>query len=275
MSKELIEALEKALTEIKKAAVSAKTEPSDQHLLDDGWIRHTGDVCPAPPEDKVSFMFISGAVHGQILNAKEWWWTKTGKLGEITHYKVTKAYDPHEENKKLYAQDALEYEKPWELWEYEKPRKLWEYKNGATWCGHHSAPLWMDDCQYRRRQTKKLVDWSCPLLKGASTNFGELLCGGLYGAWLCSGALQAKMPAKDLRLLPLANDKSNWQAYNGEDLNLLHEAGFVVEVSYWSTVLEKYRRELFKNILPMANSWLKAYRVISIRDGFTDNKGAV
>ena len=130
----------------------------DQHLLDDGWIRHTGDVCPVHRRDMI--IYAAGGIRYDVefmAGAIRW--------DGITHYKVTNKYDPHAENKALYAVDALAHKEPWKLWEV--------VCGNGMWVPLAYAPSW--DCsEYRRKQTKKLVDWSCPLLKGASTNYGAL-----------------------------------------------------------------------------------------------------
>jgi len=263
MNKELIDALEKAVAELKKNAA-----PSDQHLLDDGYIRHTGDVCPVHSEDEGIARLRDGVV-GSLRPITNWGKSKNSSR-EVTHYKVTKAYDPHAENKLLYAKDAKEHKEPWKLWEMDCS------PYGEGWSTLVNPPTWLEGLLYRRKQTKKLVDWSCHLLKGANTNYGEYLKFNLASSSLNSIAtlynnMFYSTHLNDIRLLPPANAKSNWQAYNGEDLNLLHEAGFVVEVKYWNTSMEKYCNELLKNMLPMADSLLKDYRVIAIRDGFTAN----
>ena len=181
MSNETHEAfgrIEKALnlaTELVAALSTLYPSPipssSDQHLLDDGWIRHTGDVCPVHELDEVSTKHLLG--DGDGLGWEGWKnkpagtirWGKT--INYITHYKVTKAYDPHAENKALYAVDALVLKEPWKLWECSSISR-------PHFDTMEVAPSWFPSFQYRRKQTKKLVDWSCPLLKGASTNYGAL-----------------------------------------------------------------------------------------------------
>jgi hypothetical protein len=248
MSKELIDALEKALVELTKNAI-----PSYKPPLDDGWIRHTGDVCPVHPRDKV--LYTAGGVKYDVeFYAGSICWDG------ITHYKVVKAYDPHAENKALYAKDALTHKEPWTLWEISSVDC-----NDFRQCTH--SPHWSSYMQYRRKQTKKLVDWSCPLLKGANTNYGELYeisknSGGNHLA-----RQQMSVSAHNLRLLPPIDDKSNWKAYNGDDLNLLHEAGFVVELQCvnGSLGLERYEWAKVRPSLYL----IAHYRVIGIRDGFT------
>lgn len=61
----------------------------DQHLLDDGWIRHTGDVCPVHPKDIVRVMGSGGESIFAPTRAELWVWTSGT---EITHYKVIKTY---------------------------------------------------------------------------------------------------------------------------------------------------------------------------------------
>lgn len=232
-------------------------EPSDQHLLDDGWIRHTGDVCPVHELDKGCILLADGT---ELALSEHKYWGKDATILPphlfITHYKVTKAYDPHAENKALYAKDALVHKEPWLLWEARFGEK-------CPWADFVASPSWSQYYQYRRKQTKQLVDWSCPLLKGCNTNYGELFDLYQYGAWISS---QGRCPS--FNLLRLAHT-SNWQAYNGEDLNLLHEAGFVVEVKYWSEFSLCYRQAVGTGALDRTK--FAAYRVIAIRDGFTDN----
>jgi len=68
----------------------------DQHLLDDGWIRHTGNVCPVSPKSKViailrgQYKYTTDADKTVYL-AEQWNWDETGS-GCITHYKIIKAY---------------------------------------------------------------------------------------------------------------------------------------------------------------------------------------
>jgi hypothetical protein len=70
----------------KTKAISA----DDQRLLDDGWIRHTGDVCPVHELDEVKVMMLANQA---ILKsaANELYWGKDFPL-KITHYKVIKEY---------------------------------------------------------------------------------------------------------------------------------------------------------------------------------------
>jgi hypothetical protein len=69
----------------------------DQHLLDDGWIRHTGDVCPVHELDEVSWIIIDDDLEphedrtaGKI--ARRLRWSRKFGYDDITHYKVIKAY---------------------------------------------------------------------------------------------------------------------------------------------------------------------------------------
>lgn len=124
------------------------------------------------------------------------------------------------------------------------------------------------------KPAKKLVDWSCPLLKGCPTNYGDLfeLCS--YGAWLSS---QGRCPSFDLlRLLPPATPTSNWQVCHQGETNLqaLHDAGFVVEIRYsFTDVTGKlicYDTTTYEKALRISPKYTNCCRVIGIRDGFTD-----
>jgi hypothetical protein len=64
--------------------------PEDQHLLDDGWIRHTGDGCPVHPKTKVEVMLMDN----QLMfkgDANDFYWRKDLPL-RIIQYKVIKEY---------------------------------------------------------------------------------------------------------------------------------------------------------------------------------------
>ena len=50
------------------------------------------------------------------------------------------------EEKKQYAEDCKNYERPWELWEYKAIAC-------DTWKPLRSKPIWHADCIYRRKQT--------------------------------------------------------------------------------------------------------------------------
>lgn len=178
---------------------------------------------------------------------------------------IAKAYDPHAENKALYAKDEATYKEPWKLWEF-----------SLSGCNKKMPlvgdPLWIKSVKYRRIQTKQLVDWSCPLLKGCNTNYGELFtrsdkhCSWLTGNGICP-------VDKNLRIAPPANDKSNWQAYNGKDfgksLLALHKAGFILEIKYVASPQCHLNQSTWS---PSAYyTEIVAYRVIGICDDFTDN----
>jgi hypothetical protein len=111
------------------------------------------------------------------------------------------------------------------------------------------------------KPAKNLVDWSCHLLKGCNTNYGELFELHTYGAWLSS---QGRCPSFDLLRVVLP---ATWQVYHQGETNLqtLHDAGFIVEIKYVSPA----------GLLPA--EWCPSltyglfvhYRVIGIREGFT------
>ena len=239
---------------------------SDQHLLDEGWIRHTGAICPVHELDEGRALLRDGVV-GFLHSITNWGKSKDSSR-EVTHYKITKAYDPHAESKALYAKEVMKHKEPWKLWEFNNKCGF------AGWLQLKEPAEWSSTCEYRRKQTKKLVYWSCPLLKGANTNYGELYTLHAQKNFaLLSGASNAFIGLEQLRLLPPSNDKSNWQAYNGEDLGTLHEAGFVVEVKWYGNGVSRYVTTTLKS-----NGWhivshkdIAAYRVIAIRDGFTAN----
>lgn len=122
------------------------------------------------------------------------------------------------------------------------------------------------------KPAKKLVDWSCPLLKGCNTNYGELfeLCS--YGAWLSS---QGRCPSLTLlRLAPPSTPTGNWQVYHqGEtSLQTLHDDGFVVEVKWYGNGISGYALAIYSDIAweYLPKDTVCAYRVSGIREGFTD-----
>lgn len=125
-----------------------------------------------------------------------------------------------------------------------------------------------------QKPAKKLVDWSCPLLKGCNTNYGELfeLCS--YGAWLSS---QGRCPSLTLlRLAPPSTPTSNWQVYHQGETNLqaLHDAGFCVEIkcSFIDVTgkLIQQNKTTYEGALRMSTRYAQHYRVIGIRKGFID-----
>ena len=186
----------------------------------------------------------------------------------LTMLEAQESSDPHAENKALYAKDAAVHKEPWKLWECLNPRNI--DKEFKPLYGH---PSWREHVQYRRKQTKQLVGW-IPLCKGASTNFGELFQHSKgTTAWLYGNGMW--IGSRELRLAHTHVTPSNWQAYNGEDLIALHEAGFVVEVRYWEAHSEKYVHVPLEHYLSTPVKYLAAYRVIAIRDGFTDNPAEV
>jgi hypothetical protein len=56
----------------------------DQHLLDDGWIRHTGDVCPVHKRTMVTVR-VGGSYRHTIAGNYFTWFN-------VTHYKIIKEY---------------------------------------------------------------------------------------------------------------------------------------------------------------------------------------
>jgi hypothetical protein len=67
--------------------------------------------------------------------------------------------DPHAENRKLYEQDALETDKPWERWEFciIPPHGLWYdcYDQHMSW--------WGTEYQYRRKTTLTINGHEVPM----------------------------------------------------------------------------------------------------------------
>ena len=244
----LVECLEKALVRLRAVT-------RDEQLEANGWIKHTGNVCPVHEMDEVKYIEDgkeSVVSHAAVsLN----WLNNTG----ITHYKVTKKYDIHAENKAQYDEDAKITAKPWELWEV-------RCSGDPEWGKLFDAPVWSLYCEYRRKPAKKLVDWSCHLLKGCHTNYGELFELYPYGAWLSSQGRCSSLTL--LRLLPPATPTSNWQVYHQGETNLqiLHDAGFEVQVKHildGELLTAKWNPRVFYGLRVH-------YRVIGIRDGFTD-----
>jgi hypothetical protein len=124
------------------------------------------------------------------------------------------------------------------------------------------------------KPAKKLVDWSCPLLEGCNTNFGELLDKNKSSLWIASSQWNRHY-GKDLRLLPPATPTSNWQVYHQGETNLqtLHDAGFEIEIKYaFSDCYNKvhFDNTTYKKALSRSPKHALHYRVIGIRDGFTD-----
>ena len=117
-------------------------------------------------------------------------------------------------------------------------------------------------------KSAQLVDWSCPLLKGCNTNYGEIFD---VRELFCYGKVVCGQGTPSTNLLRLAHT-GNWQAYNGENLNRLHEAGFVVDLrkGITNSVNVAYKT-VRHNPRVLCDASIAAYRVIGIRDGFTDN----
>lgn len=199
----LIEALEKALVRLRAVT-------RDEQLEADGWIRHTGDVCPVHPKDRV-IAIVTGQGYPKDADmkdyaAREWIWDHS-VAERITHYKVTKKY-------------------------------------------------------VEPKPAKKLVDWSCPLLKGCNTNYGELFELYQYGVWLSS---QGRCPSFDLLRVFLP---PTWQVYHQGETNLqtLHDAGFEMQLR----VVNGSNLKTTAAFNPInAYTCITAYRVIGIREGFT------
>jgi hypothetical protein len=63
----------------------------DQHLLDRGWIRHTGDTCPVHryDEGEVILKGVKGAVIMQYPSQFSW---RQHTSNPITHYRVTRTF---------------------------------------------------------------------------------------------------------------------------------------------------------------------------------------
>jgi len=93
---------------------------------------------------------VSASAYGPDSDWKRWN-TKATELGdEVMKHK-------HAENMKLFAEDALETDKPWERWEH-RQRKLDETL--GTWNPCRQLPAWTLDADYRRKPQKKVIDWS-------------------------------------------------------------------------------------------------------------------
>jgi len=116
------------------------------------------------------------------------------------------------------------------------------------------------------KPSKKLVDWSCLLLKGCNTNKGELLIQGCRH-WFADNQLDF-VGNNSLRLSPPTTPTINWQVYHQGETNLqtLHDAGFVVQIKHFldsELLTEKWNPRVFYGIKVH-------YRVIGIQEGFTD-----
>jgi hypothetical protein len=76
----------------KTKAISA----DDQRLLDDGWIRHTGDVCPVHPKDEIFVLLenqhLKVGNREPLIPAHKLIWDRDVGVTRITHYKVIKEY---------------------------------------------------------------------------------------------------------------------------------------------------------------------------------------
>lgn len=178
---------------------------------------------------------------------------------------LVKSSDPHAKNKVLYAKDAAAHVKPWELWEVHP-------KYGTRWVDCRHPPLWAHDYIYRRKQTKKLVDW-IPLCKWVNTNYGELLKVSTSNKTaLLSGASNAFMPFSEIRFLPPLDD-DGWMPFvpYKTDLKQAYQAGFICECKNL-TLKEDGSVSVIKHRTgELVSGVVIAYRVIAIRDGFTDN----
>lgn len=86
---------------------------------------------------------------------------------------------PHAELMMQYAQDAMETDKPWELWQY-RP-------NGEIgWCDCERSPIWGESIEYRRKpRTININGYEVPepLRKepsiGTTVYYPDLTIGGL------------------------------------------------------------------------------------------------
>jgi hypothetical protein len=243
-------------------AQKEQKSPIDQHLLDDGWIRHTGDVCPVHEQDIVDYITKGGTYSRFDAASLDW--------SGITHYKITKEYDPHAENKALYAEDAKMHENPWDLWEH-------CYEGFKTWLNCTDHPFWNEDTLYRRKPRPKeqpkeqIIDLANPLFKGCATNKGELFMYSHSGqAWRTSDSWFRTL--KELRLATPANDHANWQPFFSSpenDAKLRELAKMVkVEVRFFSedeSLICSFHDSY--NCLPISN-----YRITGLQEGWTDNK---
>lgn len=57
---------------------------------------------------------------------------------------------PHAESMKLYAQDAMETDRPWERWECSD--------NQENWVDFITHPVWLHDLYYRRKPSTILIN---------------------------------------------------------------------------------------------------------------------
>jgi hypothetical protein len=63
---------------------------------------------------------------------------------------------PHAESKKLYEQDALETDKPWE-------RREFSWSDSEHWCSMRREPSWFPEFMYRRRTTLNINGHEVPM----------------------------------------------------------------------------------------------------------------
>ena len=243
----------------------------DQHLLDDGWIRHTGDVCPVHELDEIKVLNADRKAWGES-KARGFEWSASWK---VTYYKVTKKYDPHAENKALYAEDALVLKEPWKLWAYARPH--------ADWQQCFSPPEWLKQHEYRREQTKKqLIKWEHEYFKGCATNFGEFLAVVVkaYGTtrFIVEVSRSGGTHPGNLRLATPADDHANWQPFFStpeNDAKLQELAKMVkVEVRWFSRISQTFAIDEVNPSLPFGENakGISNYRITGLQEGWTDNK---
>ena len=74
----------------------------------------------------------------------------------------------HAKSMMLYAQDAMETDKPWERWQF-------KHKLHDTWCDFSDHPTWIDTHEYRQKQNTIVINGhdvpepiKTPLMDGAT-----------------------------------------------------------------------------------------------------------
>jgi len=96
----------------------------------------------------------------------------------------------HEELKKQYVEDCLNYERPWKLWEIRSSQD--------TWCPCTSEPGWLGCCQYRRKEPP----FDCEYFSGLNWREAEKYVGKMMEFSDdpdCDGWIKGKLISLDYR----------------------------------------------------------------------------
>lgn len=158
----------------------------------------------------------------RILASKEldefWKWINADAF---LNYQLNETQNLFEKEKKQYAEDCKNHERPWELWQYAvKSRDV------LDWCDLSSAPIWNDPLVYRRKQIEFVPEYYSGLnCKDAEHLIGKVVEGTNY-------------PNEDWKTVKLINITNGKQRSGVFEVYHQKEPGVIGTYEYIRTVEE-------------------------------------